>query len=182
MLLQPTPRIDRLERSSRGHRSATTLCISVSSGTGSAATPLAAFDAALRDVGAGDVNLVRLSSVIPTGATLVHTPTLIQQPGWGDKLYCVYAEQHAERAGEQAAAGVGWVHKRDGSGAGLFVEHGGTSEDEVAAQIHASLDSMAAGRGGGFTAPEMSLVSARCTGEPLCVLVLASYAAEAWAA
>lgn len=182
MLLQPTPRTAHAAHGLRGHRSARTLCISVSSGTGSAATPLAAFDAALRDVGAGDVNLVRLSSVIPTGARLVHTPTLIQQPGWGDKLYCVYAERHAEQTGEQAAAGVGWVHKRDGSGAGLFVEHAGTTEDEVAAQIHASLESMTVGRGGGFTAPEMTLVSAQCTGDPLCVLVLASYAAESWAA
>lgn len=157
------------------------LCISLSTGIGRAPTPLAAFDAALREVGAGDLNLVRLSSVIPPGATLQRTPQLVQQAGWGDRLYCVYAERHAERPGAAAAAGVGWVHKLDGSGAGLFVEHDGESEQEVAEQIHASLDAMARGRGGGFTAPDMTLVSAECTGEPLCVLALASYAAESWA-
>lgn len=159
-----------------------TLQISLSTGVGVAPTALAAFDAALRQVGAGDVNLVRLSSVIPTGATLHHSPQIVQQPGWGDRLYCVYAEQHASNPGESAVAAVGWVHKDDGSGEGLFVEHEGTSEAEVADLVRASLASMTAGRGGGYTEPEMTLVSAECTGEPLCVLALASYQVQAWTA
>ena len=166
------------------HRAAVAapLTISLSTGVGAAPTPLAAFDAALCAVGAGNLNLVRLSSVIPPGARLTHTPRLVHEAGWGDRLYCVYAEQHADEPGARAAAGVGWVRALDGSGAGLFVEHHGADEADVARQVRASLGAMTRARGGGFSEPEMRTVSAVCTDEPVCVVALAAYRAESWAA
>jgi arginine decarboxylase len=103
-----------------------TLTIALSTGTGSGPTPLSAFDAALCAAGVGEYNLVRLSSVIPPHSCLVRSGAQGQLTGrWGDRLFCVYASQLAELAGEQAWAGIGWVLRQDGSGAGLFVEHEG---------------------------------------------------------
>src|SRR5690606_22602185 len=100
------------------------LVIPVTSAVGTGPTPVAAFDAALRAAGLADLNIIRLSSVIPTGAEVV---LQIDEPlslvgttaGWGDRHYAVYADARAERPGEVAAACVGWVQNID-TGEGLF--------------------------------------------------------------
>ena len=158
------------------------LDIRVGAAEGTAPTALAAFDAALRALGVGDVNLIRLSSVIPPGSSVsVNNSTLAQHAEWGDRLYCVYAEQHASERGQWACAGIGWTRKTDGDGSGLFVEHHGHSEEEVSAAIGLSLDDMTRARGGEFEPIEMHISSVRCDGAPVCALVLASYASEGWA-
>ena len=157
--------------------------VTLSTGTGSGPTALAAFDAALCAAGVGEYNLVRLSSVIPPGATLRHTGAEGQLTGrWGDKLFCVYASQVAEQVGEQAWAGIGWVLRQDDSGAGLFVEHEGPTREGVLSDIHASLGDMVVRRGGGFSAPQVTLSSATCTqeGRPACALVVAGYETAGW--
>lgn len=141
---------------------------------------MAAFDAALREVGVANFNLVRLSSVIPAATEIRPVARIAPRGRWGDRLYCVYAEVCAEDPGQTAAAGVGWVLSEDGSGEGLFVEHHGSTEQDVAAQINATLADMAAGRGGGFRPPRMSIVSAVCEQQPVCVLVLAAYTCGWW--
>src|SRR5688572_16746974 len=88
--------------------------------SGSGGTPLSAFHAALVEVDLGHYNLVRLSSVIPPGTSVDGTGKAPVPAGsWGDRMYCVYAEQHATEIGQQAWAGVGWVQRLDGGG-GLF--------------------------------------------------------------
>ncbi len=161
-------------------RSAVGLLIQMSCGVGRASTPLAAFDAALREVGAANFNLVQLSSVIPAGSEIRQVGQIAPRGRWGDRLYCVYAEAHAEVQGESAAAGVGWMLSDDGSGKGLFVEHHASTEAEVAAQIKASLADMATGRDGGFGAPQVRITSAVCAERPVCVLVLAAYPCGWW--
>jgi len=154
--------------------------IQMAAGTGTAPTPLAAFDAALLAVGAGNFNLVRLSSVIPTGSDLALMDRVETCAVWGDRMFCVYAEAHADVPGRGAAAGVGWVVADDDSGAGLMVEHHADTEAEVATQIRSSLAAMTAARGGGFRPPQMQLASARCETEPVCALVLAAYGTTGW--
>lgn len=154
--------------------------IQMAAGTGTAPTPLAAFDAALLAVGAGNLNLVRLSSVIPVGSDLAHRERVEACADWGDRLFCVYAEACAEVPGRGAAAGVGWVVKDDGSGGGLMVEHHADTEAEVARQVRASLAAMTETRGGGFGPPQMRLVSATCTDQPVCALVLAAFDTAGW--
>jgi len=161
-------------------RSSGGISIQMSSGVGSGSTPLAAFDAALRQVGAANFNLVQLSSVIPAGSEIRPVARIAPRGRWGDRLYCVYAEAHAEVPGQSAAAGVGWMLSDDASGKGLFVEHHGSTEQEVAAQIEASLADMGTGRGGGFGPPQMSITAAVCAQQPMCVLVLAAYPCGWW--
>jgi arginine decarboxylase len=158
-----------------------TLTISLSTGTGSGPTPLSAFDAALCAAGVGEYNLVRLSSVIPPHSLLVRSGAEGQLTGrWGDRLFCVYASQLAELAGEQAWAGIGWVLRQDGSGAGLFVEHEGPSEQGVLDDIASSLGDMVRRRGGEYSEPELLVTSATCIDEPVCALVVAGYETTGW--
>jgi arginine decarboxylase len=69
----------------------------------------------------------------------------------------------------------------DGTGAGLFVEHEGTSRAQVEGDIRASLADLAAGRPGEFSEPHLELTSATCEGEPTCALVVAAYETAGWA-
>lgn len=156
------------------------LTIELGSAIGVAGTSLAAFDAALGVMGVGDVNLIRLSSVIPPRARVEISGRVRKPLGWGDRLYCVFAEQHATEVGQTAAAGIGWVLRDDGSGAGLFVEHEAPTEEEVVNLIERSLADMTRERGGAFTPVDMHTTEAICTGRPTCALVLAAYEATGW--
>lgn len=100
--------------------------------------------------------------------------------GHGDLLYCVYAEAHAELPMHEAWAGIAWALADDGSGAGLFVEHEGPSQEQVERDLHSSLDDLIVGRGGGYHAAGQLVTSAVCETEPVCALVVASYTAQGW--
>jgi arginine decarboxylase len=156
------------------------MILQVSAAIGSGPTELAAFDDALLKVGAANYNLVRLSSVIPPLAVVVQCDGEIASPGgtWGDRLYVVYAEQRASRPGDEASAGVGWV--QDDSGRGLFVEHGGSSEHEVRAQIEASLEHLRRGHRLRPGTANKRVVAGQVVDQPICALALCSYETAAW--
>lgn len=157
------------------------LTIYVSTGTGSARTPLAAFDAALTAAGVGDFNLVRLSSVVPPGSRIVEVDRL--DPGYGghgDLLYCVYAEAHAVMPGHEAWAGIAWSTRDDGSGAGLFVEHEAPSHEQLELDLTLSLEDLSASRGGRYPATGRAVVGVRCESLPVCSVVVAAYRREGW--
>lgn len=159
----------------------TGLTIRVSRGSGSGRTPLSAFDDALRDAGVADFNLVRLSSIIPPGSRILDVRGPHQLTGGhGDLLYCVYAVSLATEPGETVWAGVGWSLADDGSGAGLFVEHTGPTEGDVAWDISASLDDLSVRRGGGYHEAGSVLTSATCTTQPAAAVVIATYRREGW--
>lgn len=159
----------------------TTLTIRVSAGTGVGRTALSAFDAALRAAGVENFNLIRLSSVIPPQAHVSRVTGAHQLRGeWGDRLYCVYAEQRATEPGEQAWAGIGWILRMDAAAGGLFVEHEGPTREFVKESITASLADLAAGRPQAFGPAQLQLASATCIDRPVCALVVASYEAEPW--
>jgi arginine decarboxylase len=148
--------------------------------TGTGGTTLSAFHEALVAVDLGHYNLVRLSSVIPPDTSVDATGKAPVPVGeWGDRMYCVYAEQRATEVGEEAWAGVGWVQRLDGRG-GLFVEHEGTSEAFVTNAIRTSLGDLVAGREDDYSAPDWVLNGAVCTGAPVCSLVIAAYEAAPW--
>jgi arginine decarboxylase len=154
----------------------------VVAGTGTGSTSLAAFDAALRDVGVANFNLVRLSSVIPPRTHVDTTGRAPMPEGcWGDRLYCVYAAQHADRAGEEAWAGIGWVQRLDGGG-GLFVEHEGPTEALLTSAIEASLADLVAGRPEEFGEVHTVVTGVTCVDKPVCAFVVAAYETAAWGA
>lgn len=157
------------------------LTIRVSAGVGTGRTRLSAFDAALRDAGVADFNLVRLSSVIPAGSTVVEVPGSEQPLGeHGDVLYCVYADAYADVAGEQAWAGVAWSERLDGSRAGLFVEHSSHSGNVLRQDLRRSLDDLNVGRGGRYR-PAGQVITSVVGGQGhACAIVVATYAHVGW--
>ena len=163
----------------------TGLHIPVTSSVGSGPTPVAAFDAALRGAGIANLNLIRLSSVIPTGATVeisLDPPEqgVLGDPDWGDRHYVVYADARATVPGQQAAACVGWVQDPD-TGSGLFVEIEGDDESRIRDEVASSLRAMVTARGLDLGPPTLLSRSIRCESEPVCALVVASFATEGWA-
>ena len=176
----------------------TGLSITVTAATGTGPTSLAAFDDALRSAGIANFNLIRLSSVIPPGSTVVGKPAaepgipgaidltdsspLLRYDlggGWGDRLYAVWAYQSAELLGQEAWAGVAWAQDPK-DGRGLFVEHEGASEAQVRHELEASLTSICEARGMRDLEQHSVVVGAICDGPPVAALVIAPYQTASW--
>lgn len=156
--------------------------VRLSRSTGSGPTRLAAFDAALVGAGLQGFNLIPLSSVVPLGASVDVVGPAEQLTGThGDLLYCVYAASYATVPGAEAWAGMAWALRTDDSGAGLFVEHSGTTEHGVAADLQATLSSMMAIRDDQYVESGLLLSSARCADRPVAALVIASFQTAGWA-
>lgn len=144
-----------------------------------ASTELAAFDSCLLQTGIGNLNLLYLSSVIPPGATVIRGPAILEDAGWGDRLYCVMAQSRTSEVGHEVWAGLGWVQET-GTGRGLFAEAMGASESEVRLQLSGTLSDMVQAREGDWSPIETAVAGAICKGRPLCALVAATYRSEGW--
>jgi arginine decarboxylase len=158
-----------------------TVDLYLASAIGRGSTELGAFDAALVGAGVANLNLIRLSSVIPPYSDIVQVEQCpFEQPGrWGDRLYAIYAEQRTSTPGEQVWAGIGWCQDPE-TGHGLFVEHQGNREQAVREQITASLTDLQAIRGLDLRPLHSCVVGAMCPGTPTCALVICGYATESW--
>ena len=153
--------------------------IPIARGVGEGPTDLAAFDAALLDAGVADRNLIVLSSVLPPSSTVERVERISDAPGsWGDRLYCVLSEARTSEPGAEVWAGIGWM--QDETGRGLLVEHHAHSEQGVTDLIAASLRGLGRNRNLTFPRTGAEIAGARCTGEPVCALVVAAFEAEAW--
>lgn len=161
--------------------SPSTRVISVRVGRAAGPTALAAFDAALQQAGVADRNLVRLSSIIPAGAVIQDDSGATGCDGeWGDRLFVVMAEERVERHHEEAWAGIAWCQDTE-SGAGVFVEHEGHSEHQVALDLETSIGSLIERRPGiRWGEPQRRLVGIACESEPVCALAVACFAATPW--
>lgn len=161
--------------------------IKIVKGAGEASTPLSAFDAALKDAGVYNYNLIALSSVIPPGSK-VEKVNNIQTPDgeWGHKLYVVMAEERSNETGKFIAAGVGWYQLEDGRG--LFVEHhliGDTRlavESELNFRIKNSLMDLCKFRDIKFEDDNLKYEVSidQVKSYPASVLVIAIYQSEGW--
>lgn len=155
--------------------------ITLTKGTGSGDTKIAAFDAALFDAGIANYNLIRLSSIIPPGSKIEIGKAELKSDEFGHKLYLVYASQIENEIGKDAWAGVGWVLADDGSGKGLFTEHEAHSEQEVENLISETLASMVQYRPESYGPVQQVTAGITCTQKPVCALVAAVYRSEGWA-
>ena len=153
--------------------------ITITTGTGQGPTPDAAFDAALRDAGVANYNLIYLSSAIPTRSVIQRAKYVTPITEYGYRLYLVMARQDTQAVGEMAWAGLGWTQE-DGTGRGLFVELHGPNCSRVEHDFQATLASMIAGRQLCHGLIESELVGIECHGEPVCALALAIYKSEGW--
>lgn len=89
--------------------------------------PLNAFDQALLAAGIGDVNLVRLSSILPPGARQVEP---FQPPG-GALVPTAYSRMISSQPGEVISAAVAVAIAEDPRLPGVIMEHHGAQPLEV---------------------------------------------------
>lgn len=112
--------------------------IKVVCGVGKGNTALSAFDAALKDAGVYNYNLICLSSIIPPNTKVEKTENFkASKDEYGHKLYVVMAEIRSDEVGTYIAAGLGWyqTHK---DRRGVFVEH--TIKGETKIAVNSELD------------------------------------------
>jgi arginine decarboxylase len=101
-------------------------------GNAEGSTPLNAFDNALLEAGIGNINLVRISSILPPGIDLVSLPRI--KPG--AIVPTAYAVQTSEVPGEVIAAAVGWARPEDPSRNGVIMEfHDKATREEAQRMI-----------------------------------------------
>ena len=96
----------------------------VTAGTAEGSTELNAFDNALLAAGIGDLNLVKVSSIVPAGARLLDASPPITP---GSLVPTVYSEVHSDTAGETICAAVGIGIGKDSHG--MIFEHSASSRD-----------------------------------------------------
>ena len=100
-------------------------------GKAEGSTPLNAFDNALLAAGIGNINLVRISSILPPGIDLVPLPRI--KPG--AIVLTAYAAQTSEVPGEVIAAAVGWALPEDPEKNGVIMEFHDKATREEAERV-----------------------------------------------
>ena len=113
-----------------------------SAGAAEGDTELNAFDNALLAAQVGNLNLIRVSSVLPQDATVLEAPPQITP---GSLVPTVYSVQVSAQAGETVAAAVG-IGVADGSHGMIFESHG-ASRHQVEASVRQMIDAGFARRG-----------------------------------
>ena len=160
--------------------------IYITTGQGQGQTEISAFDAALRDAGIANFNLIKLSSIIPPNSVVQTKKYCSSEQEFGNKLYAVKSEQRSQKQGQYIGASLGWYQFDDGRG--LFVEHEATGEtaevveDTLQTEIMQSLADLCCHRSYPFHKErcQMELCITRVAEQPAAVLVAAVYASEGW--
>ena len=100
-------------------------------------TELNAFDNALLEAGIGDINLVKVSSIIPPNVKVVEKLNPLPK---GAFLPVVYAAVSSSTPGTIISAAVGFGRCRDGFG--VIMEEGGIgkSEEEVRREVERKIE------------------------------------------
>ena len=107
------------------------------SGSAEGTTPLNAFDNALLAAGIGNINLVKVSSILPPETAVVDLPRL--RPG--AIVPTAYAAMTSEVPGEVVAAAVGWARPTDTKANGVIMEfHGAGTRADAEEKIQQMLE------------------------------------------
>jgi arginine decarboxylase len=93
--------------------------VAATAGSAEGGTALNAFDNALLAAGIGNVNLVRVSSIVPPDVDIVDLPAI--KPG--AIVPTAYAAMTSETPGETIAAAVGYALPEDRTKAGVIMEY-----------------------------------------------------------
>ena len=105
----------------------TPTCIWPTAGHAEGMTELNAFDNALLAAGIGNLNLIKVSSIVPADVVLLdHRPEDLEP---GALVPTVYTLRHSDTPGDIVAAAVGIGLRRDGHG--MIFENTGGSRDAV---------------------------------------------------
>lgn len=75
----------------------------LTSGVGEGHTPLNAFDHALLDAGVGDFNLIKVSSIVPSGAVVEKSKQKLSKIPNGSLIHAVYTQSISGSKGKKVA-------------------------------------------------------------------------------
>ena len=137
-------------------------------------TALNAFDNALLAAGIGNINLIKVSSILPPDVPVIELPKI--KPG--ALIPTAYAAMTSETPGERIAAAVGYAVPDDPARNGVIMEfHGSATRDEADRVIRGMLDE--AFRVRGDTVREMKVFAIEHTVERIgCALAAITLLAE----
>ena len=105
--------------------------VAVTSGVAEGGSALNAFDNALLAAGIGNINLIKVSSILPPGVELVPLPRI--KPG--ALVPTAYAAMTSEVPGEVVAAAVGWARPEDPAKNGVIMEYHDKATQEEAERM-----------------------------------------------
>ncbi|WP_048058070.1 pyruvoyl-dependent arginine decarboxylase [Methanothermococcus okinawensis] len=95
--------------------------VSLVAGVGDANNPLNAFDMALLDAGIGNLNLIRISSIMPPKAEVIPLPKIPM----GSLVPTAYGYQTSDVKGETVSAAISVAIPKDKELCGLIMEYEG---------------------------------------------------------
>jgi len=96
--------------------------IAITSGKSEGPSKLNAFDNSLLDAGIGDVNLIKVSSIIPANSEFIELPNLKK----GDMIKCVLAHSSSDKIGDKITAAIAVAISDD---FGCVAESSGVNKD-----------------------------------------------------
>ncbi len=96
--------------------------VAITSGTAEGPSKLNAFDNALLEAGIGDVNLIKVSSILPKNTKIVELPTLTP----GDMTNCVLSYVSSPNEGDIISAAIAVATSNE---FGCVVENSGINQD-----------------------------------------------------
>jgi arginine decarboxylase len=143
-------------------------------GRAEGSTPLNAFDNALLAAGIGNINLIKVSSILPPEVPVMELPKI--KPG--ALIPTAYAAETSETPGELIAAAVGYAVPDDPAKNGVIMEfHGYATREEAERAIRGMLDE--AFRVRGEAVKEMKVFAVEHTVERIgCALAAITLLAE----
>ncbi len=127
------------------------------SGASEGETELNAFDNALLEAGIGDVNLVKVSSIMPPGVEVLDELSSLPR---GAFLPVVYASVSSSTPGTVLSAAVGFGRCEDGFGVIMEASGIGRSEEEVRKEVEDKIRFALARRG--LELKELRVTSISC--------------------
>jgi arginine decarboxylase len=96
--------------------------VAITSGKAEGPTKLNAFDNALLDAGIGDVNLIKVSSIIPANTEIIELTKLTP----GDMINCVLSYTSSSKPGDLISSAIAVATSSD---FGCVVEHNGINRN-----------------------------------------------------
>jgi arginine decarboxylase len=114
----------------------------LASGSAEGGTPINAFDNALLNAGVGNLNLVKVSSVVPTGAVMLDQPLPIDP---GTLVPAVYATRHSNVPGEHICSVIGIGLSEDSHG--MIFEHSSDSVEKAERAVRTMVEDAFSQRG-----------------------------------
>src|SRR3990170_2447632 len=111
--------------------------VAATAGAAEGSTPLNAFDNALLAAGIGNINLIKVSSIVPPDVSIIELPKI--KPG--ALVPTAYAAMTSVVPGQTVAAAVGYALPDDPAKPGVIMEfHDIASRDEAERAIRAMLE------------------------------------------